>query len=453
MRVWPIIFAFSAFISHQASSQDLLTAWQHARKKDPALAVIDAQRGSALTLDQQAKAIWRPNILTSFGAGLSTVGSSVEGAQFSAPDFGTSNQVNFKTSIDQGDASRLQVNFIQPIFNSDKLTQSKQLENTSDVLLEQAKSLEQAAMLDVVNRYFEVLLANKRLEVFEALVGSAKKTAEKSQEKFRIGDESIINSLEAKSHLEQLLVEVLSYQSNRILAEKNFEEKIGIKPENLSIPSNHKGLPLSGELINWLDASKSSPMMKMAALDYARFQLELKRFNLAVSPSVDWVMQLNHDQLQGSGDFGDAKSKSEQTYVGLQVSLPLYTGGMRSAQKTQASYQVLESQANLTSRRQMVEQSIRSAWFDLNRIVAQIEALTWAKKTAQKRLDATRIGYDIGERTVLDVLNAENNLSMTDLAIFEAQVQRIKAALLLASVAGVLDEAMLAQINQEFVQK
>jgi outer membrane protein len=159
------------------------------------------------------------------------------------------------------------------------------------------------------------------------------------------------------------------------------------------------------------------------------------------------VAQAGRDRLSGNGDFGSASNSASNRMIGLQLSVPLYTGGMRYAREQEALRGIEKAQALADRARQQVEQQTRAAWLGLTVGTSRIAALAQALDSSRARLDGTRLGRQVGDRTTLDLLNAENDAANAELTLLQARIERLMNRLRLAAAAGRLDEVSLQSVN------
>jgi outer membrane protein len=127
--------------------------------------------------------------------------------------------------------------------------------------------------------------------------------------------------------------------------------------------------------------------------------------------------------------------------------VPLFTGGMRSARQEEAVRLEEKARAEVERARQQVRQQTRSAWLALETGQARLDALSDALTATSARLDATLLGQQVGDRTTLDLLNAQNDASSAELALVQARTELLLNRLRLAALAGELDEAQLQKVN------
>jgi outer membrane protein len=165
------------------------------------------------------------------------------------------------------------------------------------------------------------------------------------------------------------------------------------------------------------------------------------------------VAQLGRESLSGSGNFGPAGVTSRQASIAVQASLPLFTGGMRSAQRHEARALEHKADADLNVAEQQVRQEVRAAWLGVTTAAARVRALQRLHVSTQDRLGATRLGVEVGGRTSLELLNAEADFLRSDTDYQKAQTDRLLAELQLQAVAGSLAETDLGHIDRQLVDR
>jgi outer membrane protein len=204
----------------------------------------------------------------------------------------------------------------------------------------------------------------------------------------------------------------------------------------------------SRALEQWLtDAADRNLLLRTQVTRTELATEESAKFSIAASPTVDLVAQIGQDRLSGSGDFGPASINSNSAVVGIQITVPLYTGGYRNARQEEALHLADKARADAARTRQQVALQTRAAWLGLTVGAGRIAALAEALRANRARLDATRLGRQVGDRTTLDVLNAENDTANAELALLQARVAYLMDRLRLSALAGQLDEATLQIVN------
>jgi outer membrane protein len=212
-------------------------------------------------------------------------------------------------------------------------------------------------------------------------------------------------------------------------------------------------LPAPDPLDSWTQrALAGSPQLAMQRLAVATASAQVERYGMLNSPKISVVAQVGHDSLQGNGDFGAADITARQASISLQASVPLFTGGMRSAQHHEAQALERKAGSDLDAADQQLRQQTRTAWLNLTTAAARVHALQRLRGSTQDRLGATRLGVEIGDRTALELLNAQADFLRAGTDFQRAQAAWLLADLQLHAVAGALSEADLQRIDGHLVE-
>jgi outer membrane protein len=433
-----------------ARATDLIEAWRAAQQHDLDYAAARAAQGAGATHREQARALWRPTVALVGTAGVAGGDSSVSGAQFSAPGLGTSNGVGFDTSVNRGTLTRWAVSASLPLYNRERTAQERQLGLSADVADLEWAAAQQTLMLATAQRYFDLVLASESLQVLRRQQTAVGNALVETRDRFRLGDVPVTDTHEAAARAEAVAAEVLALEADLQLKQAVFADATGLSPavDRLAMPDDDAPPPEAQPLTLWLaDADAHNPQLRMqlAAVDVARAEAAKSRGALA--PSVELVAQVGRDRLSGSGDFGNAANASGNRLIGLQLTVPLYTGGMRGAREQEALRGVDKAEAQSERARQQVEQQTRAAWLGLTVGTGRIKALAQALVSTRSRLESTRLGRQVGDRTTLDLLNAENDAASAELTLLQARIEWLMNRLRLAAAAGRLDEAALQSVN------
>ena len=439
-----------------AGAADLLQAWQAAQQHDRSHAVARAAHAAAQPRRDQAAALWRPNVALTAGAGVGTHDSEVRGAQFSAPGMGQSNGVNFSTSVHGGTATRWALQASQPLYNPQRRVQQQQLSASVDLADVQWQAAQQGLMLRTAQQYFDVALAQESLRVLGLQLAAVQRTSDEVQERFTLGQLPITDTHEARARLSGLRAQQLAAQSELDVKRRQLADSTGLTGADLVVHLPADNPPAAPRTLDaWqADAATDNPLIRqhILALDVAR--LEADKHRLSASATLDVVAQAAQERLHGSGDFGGgARNKSTSAQVGVQLTVPLFTGGMRSAKQEEALRLLDGAQAQLDATREQIAQQVHAAWLGLSVGRERVQALAHALQASEERTAATQLGYEVGDRTLLNWLTAQNDSASARLALAQARSQLLLERLRLAQLAGQLDESALRSVNQALAEK
>lgn len=444
-----LLLAWTAF---SAQALDLEQAWQAAQQHDPELAVARAAHASADPQRRQAAALWRPGVQMSAAAGLARGETEMRNAQFSAPGMGTNRGVDFGTSVTSGAATRLAVQASQPLYHPERRAQQQQLSLMADMGELQWQLAQQSAMLRTTQHYLNLAVAQEALRVLEQQLQAVEKASTEAQERFELGAAPITAVHEAKAQLAQLQAQKVGAETELAIQRRALADATGLSSADLDahLPKAHPQQPLQAQsLAHWQTlAEEANPgiLLRQRAVEIARAEVDKHR--ASQSATVEMVAVAEQERLSGRGDYGSgARNKNTNAMLGVQVTVPLYTGGWRSAKEAESLAKLSEAEATLDHTRQQVAQQVHAAWLGLDAGKGQVEALEAALQASALRQDATHTGYEIGHRTLLDVLQADTAHAASRLALAQARSAVLINHLQLAMLAGQLDEQALGQAN------
>ncbi len=439
-----------ALAAFSAQATDLMQAWQAARQHDPDAAIALAARQAGETRRAQAAALWRPTVALSATVGAANADTAMTGARFSAPGFGQSDGVNFATSVSGGTSTRWGISARQPLISGDKQAQRRQLLIGADAAGLEWQAAQQELMLRTAQRYLDAVLAERKLELLRRQHAAVDKALVEARDRFALGDKPVTDTHEASARARALQAQVLAADSELQLAREALADATGLPLASLQLaaPADTAAPAALPPLEQWLErAGRDNLLLRLQLANADTARQEVTRHSAWAGLSLDLVAEAGRDRLGGSGDFGSASNKSSQQMIGLQLTLPLSTGGMRDARQDEAVRLEEKARAEVDRARQQVRQQTRAAWLGLQSGKARIEALSDALVATRARLDATQLGQQVGDRTTLDLLNAQNDASSAELALVQARTDLLLNRLRLSALAAELDEARLQEVN------
>lgn len=429
------------------------TLWDRVVEHDPALAAARYAHQAGMTQADQASSLWRPMIQATATAGRMDQRTDTNGAKFSATTMqgGPYTGADFSTSINQGTLQRYSISARQPLISLERLAQGRELDLAAQIADLKWQADTQATMLHTVQSYLDLALAKTTLEVDQHQEASMEKTMKEMKERYRLGDRPVTDSHEANSRWQAARAQRMAAEMDLTLKQDYLASSVALSAEQLQImglkqefPAQNDGKPLP----QWLSAAEAAnPALQMKRLEVAVHEQEVRRYSLLASSSLDVVGEVSRDKLSGSGDFGPASNLSHTGMVGIQLTIPLYTGGMQSSKHDQAVAQTNQIRSELEQLRLHVQDQTRAAWTGLSLNEQRTNALALSLKASEDRLKATQLGWKIGDRSTLDLLNAESDAANARLSLMQARVQWLMNRLQLAMLTGELNETMLKEAD------
>ncbi len=449
------VAVLAASMAQTAFAVDLLGAWRAALRGDFEYSAAQSAGAAGKTRRSQADALWNPIVAIGATAGLAMSDSSTSGAQFSAPGFGQSNGVSFNTSINHGVSARIGITARKPLVSGERQAQRRQLEMGADLAAMEEQGALQAMGVRVAEAYFGLAEAVETERVLRRQQVAVERALAQVKGRFQLGDVPVTDTYEASARAEGVKAQVLSAETEVLLKRAALGDIIGLPASALEVkaPAGEVrlgNLPTLDQALAAAEAGNPLLRVRTSGVDLARQEVE--KLAPGAATSVDLVAQIGRDRISGNGDFGSASSGATNGLIGVQVSVPLFTGGYRSARQAEASRLVEKAQAELQRSRQQVALQTRAAWLGLSVGRGRIDALTESLKASSARLGATRLGREVGDRTTLDLLNAESDAATAELGLLRARIGLLLDRLRLAALAGALDEQLVASVNDSIVR-
>ena len=442
--------AVLALYATTAAATDLLQVWEAAQKHDPQGAISLASRAAGTAKLEQANALCRPALGLSTSAGWASAQSQMNGAQFSALQSGLSDRANFATSINGGSMTRWSLSAKQALYSRARQAQSAQLDWAAQASELEWQLNQQDWMLQTTQRYFDAVLAERRMALIAQQQLAVNKALTEAKDRFAIGDAPVTDTHEATARAQALSAQAIAARNDLQMTRQILADVTGLPegslalqaPQRLSVWSEPDALSV------WLEkAEKGNPALGLQQVQAQVAQEEVRKHGALASPTLDLVAQASRERISGTGDFGTANNTQSQQMVGVMLNVPLYTGGWRSAKPQEATQLQTKSQAELERTRLQVSQLTRAAWLSVQSGHERIAALQAAEIASQARLDATQLGRQLGDRTTLDLLNAQNDASAAQLALLQARLEVLMGQLRLHALAGQLDSQKLQAVN------
>ena len=445
-----------ACVAQSVAAVDLLDAWQAAVQNDKEYAVGRAAQATAQPRRDQASSLWRPSIGLTASVGVASNDTESRGAQFSAPGFGQSSGVGFSTSVNNGSSGRWAIAATQPIYNPERRAQQRQLTLSADAADVEWQAAGQSLMLHTAERYFDVAMADEMVRVLRMQLDAVQAATTEAQDRFKLGSVPVTDSHEARARLAGVRALVLAAESELQIKRSLLADSTALPLSALAVHLPARPNPavatdaLARPLEAWLaEALDGNPLIRTQLLAVEVARQEAFKYSRASFATVELVAQAGRDRLSGSGDFGSASNTGGNRMIGIQLSVPLFTGGYRDAKGEEASRLADKAMAEVERTRQQVSQQVRSAWLGLSVGAQRVQSLDEALAVSTARRDATQLGREVGQRTTLDVLNAENDIAAAHLALTQGRVGLLLNRLRLAALVGRLDVATLRSVNGE----
>ena len=435
--------------SPSVQALDLLQTWEQARQHDPQMHVVQATRSSVQAYEAQAKALWRPVLMGSASVGAMSADTSTQGAQF-AVGGQPAMPGSFATSASAATSTRWSLQAKQALYSPERQAQQAQLQKAASVAELRADWAQQQFMQLTAQRYFNLLVAERQQQVLKNQYAAVSRSLTEVKDRFALGDLPVTDTHEATARATGLQAQLLAAESDVQMARSVLAEstRLSVDALKLHVPKTEwtpTAVPTLAQVQEQVRQANTGVLLQKAQWDVAL--QELKKHERSGGITLDFVASAGRDRLSGEGDFGPSSNTQSQQMLGLSLNVPLYTGGWRSGKLQEAVSAADKASAEHDLALQQAQQQARSVWLALQTGPARLAAMKASWQASAARLDATRLGRQVGDRTTLELLQAENDAAQAELAWLRAQADLLLTQLQLDALTGAMSVQSLQALN------
>jgi len=434
-----IALAFSLAAATPVSGADLLEIYRAAQSADAVYASARAAWAAAQEKLPQGRAGLLPSL--SLSASTQWNDRSLKLRDPTLP--GLNNSYN---------SNALTLSLSQPIYRPQNMLvyeQAKSQVAQSDAVFAAAA---QDLILRVSQAYFDVLLAQNTVELAAAQLVAIGQQLEQAKRNFEVGTATITDTHDAQARYDLTVSSQIAAQNDLEVKKRALAQIIGrAAPPLLTVGSRFTLTePEPNNMEAWVkDAMASNPQIAVskAGLDFATQEVERNRAGHL--PTLD-AFATYSDIANGVGATTATGLDSTTRVIGLQLAVPLYQGGIVNSRVREALANEEKARQDLENASRSAELATRQAFLGVTSGVAQVKALAAALVSSQSSLDSTKLGQEVGVRTQVDVLNAQQLLFSTRRDRAQAVYSYVMSLLRLKAAVGRLSEDDLVLINTWF---
>lgn len=442
LRLTPLLLALGAACALPAQAQSLVDLYNAARSYDASYQSAKSQFDATLAKADQGKALILPTV------GLS-VGASQTNQDTLSPAAAARNFTYSAQSATLGAS--------QPLYRPANWASYEQAKKQADLAQAQLLAAEQDLVVRVSQAYFDVLAATDNLAFVQSQKTAVAEQLASAKRNFEVGTSTITDSREAQARYDLVIaqelaaandLQVKSIALDQLVGKQNTSPKPLIAPVVLADTQ-------PADVDQWVRQSEAShPGIKQleVALDVAK--LETQKARAGHKPTLDLTGSYTAANASNGSSTGPTNfdSRANQATVGLSFNLPLFAGF--SVQNRVKETLALEDKArsDLEATKRTVAQGTRTAYFGVQSGLGQVKALEAAEASSQSALDATKLGYQVGVRINIDVLNSQSLLFDTKAKLAKARYDVLVGGLRLRQAAGTLNADDLQPINSLLAQ-
>jgi outer membrane protein len=437
------------------NAASLLEIYQQALQSDPRIHEAEARRLAALEAEPQARGVLLPQI--SFSGDWTNTESSGP-ANFPDGLGGTLPG----TSDSDSDNTSWQVGLRQSLFRWDQIVDLRRADKT----VAKAEADREAAQQDLVVRvgqtYFDVLAAEDRLTSLHANRQAIARQLEQAKQRFEVGLIAITDVQESQAAHDQAVADEIGAKRSLATAREFLREITGQHVGNLAAPGEEFPMrtPDPNSESAWVDLALSQNLVLVSSrLDEGLARDEISYRRNGHYPSIDFVASTGSRENEGTrttrldndptNPFDSSLDfESDDDRIGIEITVPLFTGGRTSSRVREAVYLHRAAREQLQRVTRETERSTRDSYLGVLSEMSRVEALEQAVKSSRTALEATQAGFDVGTRTIVDVLNSQFALYRSITLFYQARYDYLMNVLRLKQAAGSLQIQDLEKIDQ-----
>ncbi|XBS69294.1 outer membrane channel protein TolC [Acerihabitans sp. KWT182] len=417
-----------------SQAEDLLQVYQQARLSNPDLRASAADRDAAFEKINEV----RGPLLPQLGLGVDYTYTG-----------GYRDQKDVNSNVSSGS-----LQLTQTIFDMSKWRQLTIQEKTAGVQDVTYQTAQQTLILNTATAYFNVLSAIDALSYTEAQKQSVYRELDQTTQRFNVGLVAITDVQNARSSYDTVLAAEVSARNTLDNALESLRQisgnyypqlaSLGVDHFNTSQPQPVNALLKEAELRNL------SLLSARLLQDVAREQIRYYETGHYPTLSLTAASTLTNTRYNGSQAYNNSSypnSNIGQNSVGLSLSVPIYSGGQVTSQVKQAQYNFVSYSEQLESAHRSMVQTVRSSFNNITASISSIDAYRQAVVSAQSSLDASEAGYEVGTRTIVDVLDATTTLYDAKRSLSSARYTYVVNLLTLKNALGTLNEDDIRTMN------
>jgi outer membrane protein len=426
----------------------LLEIYQQALQSDPQIHEAEARRLAALEAKPQARGVLFPQI----SASGEWSQSDVSGSEFNVAT-GTT------PFVSETDGTNWNVVLRQTVFRWDQVINLKR----ADKAVARAEAVREAAQQDLIvrvaQRYFDVLAAEDRLTSIHANRTAIARQLEQAKQRFEVGLIAITDVQESQAAYDQAVADEIAAKRTLATAREFLREITGEYVPALSAPGDNFPLPTPepNDESSWVDLALNQNLNLVASrLDEQLARDEIAYRRTGHYPTLELVASTGERTTEGdaSGTINNVSQTQlidttrETDAISLQLNVPLFAGGGTSSRVREAVYLHRASREQLQRVTRETERQARDAYLGVVSERSRVSALEQAVQSSQTALEATQAGFEVGTRTIVDVLDSQFSLYAAVTNYYQSRYDYMLNALRLKQAAGNLAIQDLERIDQ-----
>jgi outer membrane protein len=450
MRLAPhFLFLLFCSVGISVQAQTLADDWQKAQKSDPGLRAAQREDLIAQALQMQIDALWMPSLVFSGTVGATTRYSITRDAKFAAPGFSASG-AKFETWNELAAMGQANIHWAKPLHDPKLKKRAEQLKLSADAVRLSEALARQKLLAGLIENTLAFTQVTERWRFAERQVAVMRKTFDEISKRQRLGDATLTDRSEAFERLQSARASLSGIEAAGRVHAEWVSDLTGreTRPRSLS-PRLSSSLIQMDTMEAYLERMRRlHPQLQLLALerDIALAQAA-QLIDGEKAMTVQAVASAQQD-LVTSRDILPFGYQASSGFVGLQISIPLTTGGRMTAQEREWLARAELAQDNHQALVLALERGMRESWYAYWSAAERLPMLEQAMEAGQERLQQTQKAYRVGARTILELLGAETDQIEAQRKVFETRLSLLTYRTRLSAAMGALDDKDIERIDQ-----
>jgi outer membrane protein len=429
-----------------SNAEDLAQIYRLAVDNDPTLLQAAAERDAAQKGIDIAKSGFLPQV---------TGDASYTDSKSDSPEF-VSGNIQVVDSTSKGWRAGVTLN--QSLFDWNVWKNADIAEKQAYRAEVSYSNAQQDLMLRVVNAYFQALQAKDDLSFAEAEKKAINRQLEQTKQRFSVGLTAITDVHEAQAQYDSAVAREIQARNAVEIALESIREITGRYPQDLAALDTTTFSPTSPapeDVRLWVKKAENGNLSLLESkvmVEIAEQQIKLRQGGHYPTVSLQASYSTQDTERTINSQETDLPRLDSRS-IGVNLSVPIFSGFRTSSEVAQARDNYVASSQQMVQTQRNIEREVRNAYYEVTASIASINAFKQAVVSAESALKATEAGFEVGTRTIVDVLNSTRNLYNAKRNLSEARYGYIRQVLRLEQAAGQLQERDLLAINSSLSEK
>lgn len=421
-------------LSTQVSADTLAEIYDQAKENDPTLLSAAAQRDAAFEAVTSSRATLLPQINLTAGYNLTR---------------GEKDRDDGQTNDNDVNALTAGIGFSQQLYNRTSWITLDTAEKSARQQDASYAAIQQALILRVATAYFDVLRAQDNLEFVQAEKAAVGRQLEQTKQRFEVGLSAITDVHDAQAQYDSVLADEVLAQNTLTNSYEGLREITGQSHSELYVLDTDRFSATKTQAA--IDALVEEAQQKNLSLLSARIAQDVAKDNISLQssghlPSLTLDGGYSYTDLDKSA-YDSTNGTTNDFNIGLNLSVPLYTGGATTSLTKQAEFNYVAASQQLEATYRSVVKDVRAFNNNISASIGALRAYEQTVVSAKSALEATEAGFDVGTRTIVDVLDSTRRLYDANKNLSNARYDYILSVLQLRQAVGTLSEQDILDIN------